>query len=289
MTLTIALGWGWLTATPATAAIPGAAATGLTLAQTGLQAAETAAEAPVAPATYRIGARDQLAVQVYEEPTLSGTFAVNDDGIMDFPLLGPIAITGLTPQDVDDLLTERLAASYLVMPQVNVRVDAFGSQPVQVLGGIDKPGTFYLTGPTTVLDVLTLAGGVTDETAAEVRVKQRASSDDPVIIPLETLVARGEGNLLLQPGDVVFVPPGPVIYITGEVDKPGPIPFRDGVTVTQALNSAGGATNNANLRTVYLLRDGERLRVNVKRILEGRLEDLPLRADDQLFVRESPI
>lgn len=238
--------------------------------------------------TYPIGARDTLAIEVYDEKASSGVFIVGDDGNVDLPLLGRVPVSGLTTAQADDLITSRLAADFMVNPQVTVRVEAFGSKPVQVLGSVGKPGTYYLSGPTTLLDVLTMAGGVKDSAAVEVRVQRRnAQHAEPFVASLEALFAYGTGNTPLEPGDVVFVPPVPVVYVSGEIAKPGTVPFLEGLTVVQAINRAGGATDRANLRSVYVLRDGQRSRMNAKRVLKGVDKDVTLMPEDHVYVKES--
>lgn len=257
-------------------------------------AADTAPAAPIATAgadanSYEAGARDTLEVEVYGEEDLSGSYAVADDGTIDFPLLGKVAVVGLTTQAIDDEITRRLATNFLVNPQVKVRMAAFGSRPVQVLGSVAKPGTYYLSGQTRVLDILTTAGGIKEVGSIEVRVQRKAGGAEPEVINLERLVGYGEGNTLLYPGDVVYVPAGPLVYVSGMVEEPGPVPFKDGLTFAQAINKAGGPTKGANLRAMLLLRDGVQTKVNYKKILKGSLADPKLEPDDQITVKESAI
>ncbi len=236
---------------------------------------------------YPIGARDTLAVEVYDEKSLSGTFVVDDGGTVDLPLLGRVHVTGMTLPEIDELLTRMLGREYLVNPQVTVRISSFGSKPVQILGGVGKPGTYYLAGPTTLLDVLTLAGGIKDTAAVEIRVQRPSLGGEPMVTSLDGLVAYGRGNVALEAGDIIYVPPGPVIYVSGEVGKPGTVPFQEGLLVMEAINRAGGANDQANLRKVYLLREGERTRINAKNVLKGRAADTEVRPDDHVYVSES--
>lgn len=239
--------------------------------------------------SYEAGARDTLEVEVYGEEDLSGPYAVADDGTIDFPLLGKIPVVGLTTQAIDDEITRRLASNYLVNPQVQVRVAAFGSRPIQVLGSVAKPGTYYLSGQTRVLDMITTAGGIKEEGSIEVRIQRKASPQNPEVINLERLVGYGEGNAFLYPGDVIYVPAGPLVYVSGQVEDPGPVPFKDGITFAQAINKAGGPTKGANLRAMLLLRTGVQTKVNYKKILKGKLPDPKLEPDDQITVKESAI
>lgn len=259
-------------------------------------AAEDPASTPATPAAptastteipYLVGVRDVLNIEVYGEKDLSGSFPVGEDGTLDFPLVGRVPVSGLTPSDIDQTLTSLLARDFLQNPQVTVRIEGYSSQPVQVLGSVGKPGTVYLVGPTRLLDILTLAGGIKDEGATEVRVSHKAQPDKPDLVSLEQLVTFGTNNVPIQPGDVVYVPPGPLIFVSGEVLKPGTVTYRDGLTAVQAINKAGGATGRANLRRVYLLRDGVRTRINARKVIHGNMADVVLKPDDHLIVNES--
>ncbi len=248
-----------------------------------------AAESPPADrGSYRIGPRDVLSIRVYDEPDLTGSYPVSERGSIDFPLVGRLEVEGLTPAEVQQRLTEVLAEGYLVNPQVAVSVETYASRPVQVLGAVRQPGVVHLTGPTTLLDVLALAGGVVAEKSIQEVHVTRAGQDTPIVLNLEDLLTRGENNLEMLPGDRVYVPEGALVYVSGEVNKPGTVPYRDGMTLTQALTAAGGPTTRARLRQATVLRaDGTRLTVNVKRILQGREPDLALQPGDQVFIEQS--
>lgn len=253
----------------------------------GMPASVVAAQGGSDLLQYPIGARDTLAVEVYDEKGLSGTYVVDDSGTVDMPLLGRVHVTGMTLPEIDELLTRLLARDFILNPQVTVRIASFGSKPVQVLGGVGKPGTYYLAGPSTLLDVLTLAGGIKDTAAVEIRLQRPSLGGEPQVTSLDALVAFGRGNVALEAGDIIYVPPGPVVYVSGEVGKPGTVPFLEGLSVIEAINRAGGATDRASLRKVYLLRNGHRTRINAKNVLKGRAEDTDVKPDDHIYVSES--
>ena len=236
---------------------------------------------------YPVGARDTLAIDVFDEKNLSGSFTVDDQGCLDLPLIGRVHVSGMTTPEIDDMLTAMLGKDYLVNPQVTIRIGSFGSKSVQVLGGVDKPGTYYLAGADTLLDVLTMAGGVKDPTAIEIRIQRPSQGGEPLVANLQALLEHGTGNVEMSVGDVIYVPPGPVVYVSGEVGKPGVVPFLDGLSVVEAINRAGGATDRASMRKVFVLRDGKRSRVNASRILKGRAEDQPVAPDDHIYVGQS--
>jgi protein involved in polysaccharide export with SLBB domain len=93
----------------------------------------------------------------------------------------------------------------------------------------------------------------------------------------------------VQSGDVVVVTKGRVVFVSGQVTRPGELPWREGLTVTQALAAAGGPAASARLRRAWLLRGEERIAIDIKAILRGKAPDLKIHAEDQLILDESPI
>ena len=241
------------------------------------------------PESYQVGAGDVLEVQVYQEETLSAKYTINDDGSFEMPLLGRVEASGNSVRELSEQLAADLGSSYLVNPQVSVRVDVYSSQPVRVLGSINQPGVIYLTGPTTLQELLANAGGVkSNKSAQELLITNEWDSTAAQrTVHLGRLLENGEGNILLKGGDVVYVSEGQTVTVSGEVDKPGLVSFSDGITVTEAIAQAGGAAKTANLRKVTITRGSARIPVNVKRILNDKAEDVVLERDDQLFLRES--
>lgn len=239
-----------------------------------------------ASALYRLGPGDTVEVRVYGEPELTGSFPISEAGEIEYPLLGSLIVSGMTANEVSDLLQTHLAAGFLVSPNVTVWLETYQSQAVQVLGAVSQPGLFYLRGNTTVLQVLSEAGGVKLEGIDEVRITHGGEGGDVTVLSYERLIATGEGNLALTSGDIVFVPER-LVTVMGQVSKPGEIAFRKGMTISTGLAAAGGALPAANLGRVYILRGDERIRINVRKISNGRAEDVPLQAGDRLLVRES--
>ena len=235
---------------------------------------------------YQVGPGDVLKLQIYGEAELSGNHTVAENGTLDIPLIGSVLVEGRSTPDISADLTRRLSDGFLVAPQVHVQVESYLSQPVQVLGAVRRPGTFYLDGPTGLLGILAEAGGVLSENSQEVRVT-RAGEDGAMVVNLEVLVSGGTADLRLQSGDIIFVSEGEFVYVSGQVAKAGAVAFRGGLTVTQALTGAGGPSPLANLRKAYILRGGERIELNIKRIQNGRDPDIAVQAGDQLFVDES--
>lgn len=242
------------------------------------------AESP--DAAYTIGPGDTVNVQVYGEPSLTGAFPVDATGGLDFPLLGRVQVGGLTPPEVTELLRGRLVEGYLRNPSVTVSVSTFRSQPVQVLGAVKSPGLYYLKGPTTVMAILSEAGGVSQTGVGEVRITHQGKENEVIVLPYDQLLNHSEAELTLRGGDIVFVPQS-MVTVMGSVSKAGEVPYRDGLTVTQAIAATGGALPVAALAQVYILRGDSRVKVNVRQILAGKQSDVPLQAGDRLYVPES--
>lgn len=242
---------------------------------------------PVSP-EYRVGPGDTLQVLVYGEAGLSGPFPVSDGGNLDFPLLGSLSVAGRTAAEVTELLRSKLTPGYLLNPNVNVWVASYRSQPVQVLGDVAKPGVYYLRGPTTVLQMLSEAGGVSRAGVNEVRVTHGGEGGTLTVLAYDQLLTQRIGDVPLSAGDIVFVPQS-LITVMGQVAKPGEIAFRDGLTVAQCIAAAGGSLPVADLGHVYILRGDARIRVNVRKVLKGKASDVPVQPGDRVFVRESAV
>lgn len=235
---------------------------------------------------YRVGPRDVLQVEVYGETDLTGKWTVREDGLFVYPHIGEVVAAGRTVEEITGALTDALRTYYL-RPVVSIEVAQFRSQSVQVNGAVKKGGEIFLTRPTTLLEVLGRVDVDVEKSNREILVRREDGTVTPV--NLDLLLESGGGDLLLRDGDVITAKEGQFVYVAGEVAKPGAILFQEGLTVAQALTKAGGPSETARLRGAYLLREGAKMPVNLKRILEGREADVSMRPGDQLFLKESPI
>ncbi len=248
--------------------------------------ADEPAPVPRPDSGYRVGPGDVLQVRVYGESGLTGGFPVGEAGNLDFPLIGPIQVSGMTAADVAILLRDQLGDGFIVEPNVSVWLDSYNSQPVQVLGAVAKPGMYYLKGSTTLLQLLGEAGGVKSAGIREIRVTRGKDGGSLTLIPYEQLIDAGSGNIELMGGDVVMVPES-LVSVMGSVGKPGEVAYREQLTVSMAIAAAGGAAPTANLGRVFILRGDARIRVNVRKVLSGKLPDVAVEPGDRIFVKES--
>jgi polysaccharide export outer membrane protein len=161
-----------------------------------LDSTPTAFAAPTQADDYKLGAGDQLRLIVYGEDDLGGTFTVDGNGFVSFPLIGPLKVAGLETGDVEKEMTVRYADGYLINPRVNVQVVQY--RPFYVLGEVNKPGSYPYTNDMSVLNAVTDAGGYTQK-AVESGVYVRRNGDaKEVYLPADP-------STKIYPGDVVRV------------------------------------------------------------------------------------
>jgi polysaccharide biosynthesis/export protein len=253
-----------------------------------------------AAAQYIVGPNDALAVTVFDQPQLTGRYVVQADGTFTFPLLGRLKVGGLTLQDVENDLRDRLAKGYLKNPQVGVSVDQYRSQQIFVMGEVRSPGSLQFTGSMTLIEALARAGSTTDRAGLDavivraldgavsvpdpaVLARVQSSNDGNVIhVNLETLQTGGlSQNVMLRSGDTIFVPRAETVFVSGQVGRPGEYVIRPGMTVRQVLSLAGGVTDRGSTRRIQIIRQ-----VDGKEITTGADLQDRLRNGDTLLVRE---
>ncbi len=238
------------------------------------------------PGDYHIGPGDTIDVQVHGEPLgHDGKFVVSASGAVSLTCAGLVEISGQSAHEIADTLRNALMPGCYIDPQITVRVTEHRSQPVEVLGAVQNPGVYYLDRHTTLRAVVTRAGGVkADRSTGQIVVSRKGH--EPLQIPLGAL-DDVLGDYPLESGDIVTIDEGRIVFVTGEVTKPGEFAFAEGITVSEAFIRAGGRTAVARLSGSYLLRDGEKIQVNLRRIFKGKDADMRLEPGDQLVVPES--
>jgi polysaccharide export outer membrane protein len=271
-----------------------------------LLAALVLAWGPAVPASaqeYVIGARDLLKITVWGQDDLSKEYPVDPDGYVSFPLIGRVKATGLTPTAFAGELRTRLEKDYFVNPQVLVSVKEYLSQKVHVSGEADKPGVFYLSGPTTVRDILSRAGGLSKAAGSQVVLVRaeslrEAAGKSPEAGTLRLNVARvlaGDPaeNLPVRDGDTLVVPKGNTFFVFGEVKKPGAYQLEKETNVLEGITLAGGFTDKAAPGRVRVIRSlgGSQQVISVDMndvIKRGQREKaIPLLENDVVVVPES--
>jgi len=159
--------------------------------------------------TYRIGPHDLLKIEVFQVDELSSEERVNEEGLIVMPLIGNVKVGGLMPQEAEQVIADRLGASYLQNPQVNIFVTEYASQKVTVSGRVNKPGVFPLTGQTTLMQAIALAGGV-DDVAKKSEIvifrKQQRGDVAAYVVDLEAIEEGRLADPVITANDRVVVP-----------------------------------------------------------------------------------
>ena len=155
-----------------------------------------------------LGPGDVVEIRVFEEKELSGLFRVGPNGGFNYPMVGTLDVAGKTPSELASLMTNRLQAGFLRNPQVSVFVKEFNSKKVFVLGQVQKPGTFRFEDKMTIVQAVTLAGGLKALAAKDRLILTRTVSGDEkkFVVPFQEISRGRSSNVFLQPGDIVFVP-----------------------------------------------------------------------------------
>jgi polysaccharide export outer membrane protein len=245
---------------------------------------------------YIVGPQDVLAIALYDQQDLSGKYTVEADGTFTFPLIGRVKAGGLTLRDVEQALRSKLSDGFFKNPQVSVAVEHYRSQRVFLMGEVRTPGPYPLVGDMTLIEALARAGSTTEHAAGEaliVRSREAGRPAGPVLpeqesgaevlrVDIKALQSgRLSSNAALRDGDTIFVPRAELVYVFGQVNRPGSYPLQRGTTVLQALSLAGGVTDRGTTGRIRIARvvDGKKTEVRVK------VEDLVL-PDDTVIVPE---
>lgn len=237
---------------------------------------------------YEVGAGDVIEIQVHGSALgQDGRFVVSNTGEVSLPCADRVDVASRTVVEIEQALRDALMPDCYVDPIVTVRVAEYRSQRVEVLGAVDKPGLYFLEGQTTVRTIVTRAGGIQVERSTGQIVVTRPG-EKPLRIPIDALDGP-MGEVPLNNDTVVSVDEARIVFVGGEVEKPGQIAYAEGVTVSEAVMKAGGHSETARLAGAYVLRDGDRIPVNLRRILKGKDDDPELRPGDQVVVPESPL
>jgi len=262
---------------------------------------------------YVLGPDDQISVNVLDVPEIGDKpYRIDLNGFIKLPLVaGRIRAAGLTVEQLEREIAGNLK-TILKAPQVTISVVAFRSQSVSVLGSVRTPGMHQLEGRGTLREVLSSAGGLSDDAGYKVRIVRRrefgriplaSAVDDPsgeysvAEVSTRDIVDAGDPaqNIVIYPQDEISVPRGEMIYVVGTVPKAGGFVLqqRASLSVLQALSLAGGTDKGASAKKSRILRaaPGEanyvEIPVNLTDILHGKAPDVGLQPGDILFVPSS--
>jgi polysaccharide export outer membrane protein len=245
------------------------------------------------PVTLKIASGDLLHITVFDVPEMTQEVRVGPNGKAQLALIGDMTLAGMTGQEAAEAIASELRNRKLLLrPQVNVLVKEYASQGVSVVGEVQHPGVYQVLGSRTLLDLVSMAGGLTNVADTRVTVKRRGGAEERIMVRLRTDDAETSlsNNVQVYPGDLIVVPRAGIVYVLGDVNRPGGFVMQDSgkITLLQALAQAGGASKTASLNKAVLMRRNDKgyesTKLHVGRIERGQDPDLELHANDILFV-----
>jgi len=256
------------------------------------QATPVAARSTGSPQDLLIGAGDLLEVSLYGMPDFKTDVRVNSGGEISLPMLGAVAVAGLSVEQVQTLIERKLSQKGLFNdPHVTVFEKEYATQGLSVLGEVQKPGIYPLLGSRNLYDAISVAGGTTPKAGRYVLITRRNDPQHSVRLPLLTGAAESmENNITVEPGDTIVVSKAGVVYVVGDVRQPGGFAMENGndITVLKAIALAQGTNPNAALNAARLIRktpEGPKdVPLPLKQILAAKAPDLQLQQDDVVFV-----
>ncbi|PKN13273.1 MAG: periplasmic polysaccharide biosynthesis/export protein [Deltaproteobacteria bacterium HGW-Deltaproteobacteria-4] len=242
-----------------------------------------------AESDYQIGPGDVLKISIYDHPDLMTVARVDNEGYILLPLAGRVQVGGLTPSSASQTIAAALGDDYIVNPQASVFVQEFRSKKVFIIGEVVRPGLYELSGPTTLLELVSKAGGLTRGAGHNATIRRNGANgtagEKNIEVNIAELLQSGSEtvNLLLLDGDSITIPKAAVIYVTGQVNRPSALPVEPDTTVIKAITMAGGFTALASQGKIKIIR-----KINgVEQILEKVPLHEKLMPEDVMVVPES--
>lgn len=243
----------------------------------------------------RLGQGDLVEVNVYDVPELNTHTRVSDTGDIDLPLVNQVHVEGLTVEEAEKAIEQRLDhGGFVRNPHVQLFVSEYTSDGTSVLGEIMKPGVYPVLGEQRLFNLLSAAGGLSPAAGTTITITHKAEPERPVVVSISrNLEDHPDSNVPIFPGDTVMVRRADVIYVVGDVNRPSGFLMDNGgkLTVLQAIALAGGTTSTAKLGGVRIIRKSPQgvaeIPVSLKKMLRAKADDLPLQANDILFVPAS--
>lgn len=249
-----------------------------------------------------VGPEDEISVTVWDHPDLTRKIRINLEGNISFPLIGEVRVAGLTSIQIEQKIKKLLDGDYIVNPQVSVIVESYKSSKVAIMGEVKMPGSYPLTRRITVVEALSLAGGLLAEadheimivrpnkkdTAARPFLPEEVDESEIIRVQIREVLQRDpvqgtrEKNIEVKSGDTIFVPKARMFYVTGEVIKPGQYAYQRGMSLLHAISTAGGFTEKAQRKKVKVVREVEGQKAELSLSLSQ-----PIAPGDTVVVPES--
>lgn len=213
-----------------------------------------------------IGEGDQLLITVFGQPDLTADVTIGESGVITLPLVGTVEVKGRTATEIAAIFAKKLEqGQYIKNPRVSIKVMQQLSRTFSVLGEVLRPGRYPLTGQISILEALSLAGGVSQKAEKSLRILRREPGKPAselqeyasVKLELDATKLAPELAQKIQPNDVLFVPQLKNFYVYGEVRRPGMYPMEEDLNVMRVLSIGGGVTERGSVRRIIIHRKTE--------------------------------
>ena len=234
---------------------------------------------------------DELHISILDMPEMEQTPRVTDAGEVPVQGIGNVRVANMTPSDAATAIHDRLVgAHYLNHPQVSVVVEQYATQEVTLIGEVKSPGAYPIATPRLILDVIALGGGLNDDADRDVLVERHGDQTNPVHYNVDNNAERAiKEQVLVNPGDTVVVARAGIVYILGDVNRPGGFPMSNNeskMSLLEALATAGGAARTAKMGHARLIRkaDHTETTISLGDIQKGKQPDFAMAPGDILYV-----
>ena len=238
-----------------------------------------------------IGPGDLIDLTVFHVPELVLKIRVDSNGFVSLPLLGDTKLAGLTVRDAQQLIARELIRRQMVIkPEVSLFIEEYATQGITVYGEVNTPGIYPLMGPHRLFDAIAAAGGFTPNAGHIVTILRNGSQEHGQVIDLSGNPSGEQANAMIYPRDTIIVSKAGVVYVLGEVNKPGVFLMANNssISLMKAIAMAGSTTKLASLKHTVIIRKSPEgsieMEVSLENIYHGKSADLALHPEDVVFV-----
>lgn len=239
---------------------------------------------------------DLLDISVFASSELTTHVRVSSDGVISFPLLGKVRVSGMMPEEVQDLIRDQLMKRDLVKdPQVSVFVLEYSAQAVYVLGEVTRPGAYPVVGSHQLSDFISVAGGFTPRAGKTITVTRQANDQTPDVIRFSRAPSVGGANPQVNAGDTIYVGQAGVVYVVGDVVRPGGFVLDSDqkLTVMKVMALAEGTKPTASVKGARLVRNTangrEETPIDLRKIFRAKAADIELQDQDIVLIPSSTV
>jgi polysaccharide export outer membrane protein len=264
---------------------------------------------------YQLGPGDVIILTIFAGGKVQNEsiLTVSSQGLVSTPFLGEVRAEELTIDELSQKIREDLARDYFVNPVVNISIKDYRSKKAYILGEVKKPGLYEIKGEMTLLSLISEAGGINSDKAANYAFLLRNQAEKVKDCPIEQLVGKGKGeridlkkllsgdldaNLKIRNSDLVYIPSKEgesislsKVYVLGRVKNPKAYDFQEGLTALNACILAGGFDPFAapNRATITRKKEGKKeiIKVNLEKVRDGKEPDVLLKPGDRIYIPES--